>query len=320
MLDWTDRHARYFLRLLSREARLYTEMVTTGAILRGDRERHLGFDPAERPLALQLGGSDPVAMAECARIAEDWGYDEVNINVGCPSDRVRNGSFGACLMATPNLVAECVDAMRGATRLPVTVKHRIGIDEQDSDVDLERFVGIVARAGCETFIVHARKAWLKGLSPKENREVPPLDYGRVHRLKRDHPELTIILNGGLKSLDACEHQLAMVDGVMLGREVYHNPYLLASVDRRLFGARDDAPSGDRIVRSMYPYIEAELTRGTPLPAISRHLLGLFQGQPGARAWRRTLSENAHRPGAGVEVLERALARMDAAGSACVARA
>ncbi|MGF1546128.1 MAG: tRNA dihydrouridine(20/20a) synthase DusA [Thiotrichales bacterium] len=307
MLDWTDRHARYFMRLLSARARLYTEMVTTGAILRGERERQLGFHAAERPLALQLGGSEPAAMAACARIAADWGYDEVNINVGCPSDRVHSGRFGACLMATPETVADCVAAMRAATRLPITVKHRIGIDDQDSDADLERFVRVVAAAGCDTFVVHARKAWLKGLSPKENREVPPLDYGRVYRLKIEHPELTIVLNGGITTLDQCATHLAALDGVMLGREVYHNPYLLADVDSRVFGHPGAPPSRYAVVRAMYPYIESELVRGTPLASITRHLLGLFQGQPGARAWRRTLSERAHRPGAGLEVLDAALA-------------
>ncbi len=317
MLDWTDRHARYFMRLLSRRALLYTEMVTTGAMLHGDPRRLLAFHPAEHPLALQVGGSDPREMAECARIAEAWGYDEVNINVGCPSDRVQSGRFGACLMATPEVVAVCVAAMRAATSLPVTVKHRIGIDHQDSEADLERFVATVAAAGCRTFIVHARKAWLQGLSPKENREVPPLDYGRVHRLKVAHPELEIILNGGIRSLDEAEAQLGYVDGVMLGREAYHNPYLLTGVDRRLFGDLHPPVSRVEAIRALMPYIEAELAAGTPLSQITRHILGLFQGQPGARGWRRVLSERAHRRGAGVEVIEAALATVERNADRCL---
>ncbi len=306
MLDWTDRHCRYFYRRLTRHALLYTEMVTTGALLHGDAARHLAFHPDERPLALQLGGSDPAALAACARMAEDWGYDEVNLNVGCPSDRVQNGAFGACLMATPERVADCVAAMRAATALPVTVKHRIGIDDQDSEADLERFVTTVAAAGCRRFIVHARKAWLQGLSPRENRDVPPLDYDRVYRLKAAHPELTIVLNGGLSDLAAAAAQLGRVDGVMLGRAVYHDPWPLAGVDARFFGA--PAPVADRhaAVRALRPYVEAELARGTPLSRITRHLLGLFHGQPGAKRWRRTLTEQARRPGAGWSVIEAAL--------------
>lgn len=306
MLDWTDRHCRFFLRLLTRHTLLYTEMVTTGAVLRGDRERLLAYDPTEHPLALQLGGSDPVDLARCARIAADWGYDEVNLNVGCPSDRVRSGRFGACLMAEPDLVAEGVAAMRAAAMIPITVKTRIGIDGCDSYEELADFVGRVAAGGCETFVIHARKAWLNGLSPKENREIPPLRYEVVHRIKQDFPRLTIILNGGLVDLDQMAEQLHRVDGVMIGRAAYENPYLLAEVDRRFFGSSKPPPSRRQVVRALLPYVEAQLRQGTPLHCMTRHLLGLFQGVPGARAWRRTLSERACRRGAGMEVLEAAL--------------
>jgi tRNA-dihydrouridine synthase A len=307
MMDWTDRHCRYFLRLISRHVLLYTEMVTTGALLHGDRERFLAYHPDEHPLALQLGGSEPAELAACARMAEAHGYDEVNLNVGCPSDRVQSGRFGACLMAEPELVAECVAAMRGACGIPVTVKTRIGIDERDSYEDLTDFVSSVQGAGCRTFIIHARKAWLEGLSPKENREIPPLRYDVVHRLKADFPQLTIILNGGLKDLDTMAEELARVDGVMLGREAYHNPYLLAEVDRRFYGDGHRVPSRHEVVARFLPYVAARLPEGVPLQAMTRHILGLFQGQPGARAWRRHLSENAHRRGAGVEVIEQAAA-------------
>ncbi len=305
MLDWTDRHDRWFLRQISRHALLYTEMVTTGAILFGDRDRHLAHSEAEHPLALQLGGSDPAALAECAGIAADYGYDEINLNVGCPSDRVQNGAFGACLMATPQVVAECVAAMVAATEVPVTVKHRIGIDDQDDYRSLEEFVDTVAAAGCRTFIVHARKAWLKGLSPKENRDIPPLNYARVYQLKREHPELEIIINGGIKTLEACDRHLQQVDGVMLGREIYHNPFLLAQVDSRYYN--DDHPIPDRhqIVARLLPYIEEQLSNDIHLSHITRHILGLFHGQPGARSWRRVLSERAPRKGAGLEVVEAA---------------
>lgn len=309
MMDWTDRHDRYFLRLLSRHTRLYTEMVTTGAVLHGDRERLLGFDPAEHPLALQLGGSDPSELARCAVLAEDWGYDEVNLNVGCPSDRVQSGRFGACLMAEPELVADCVAAMIAATQLPVTVKTRIGIDHRDSYEELARFVSLVADAGCRTLIVHARKAWLQGLSPKENREIPPLNYPTVYRLKADFPELAVVINGGILDLEAAETHLQRVDGVMLGRAAYQNPYLLASVDRRLFG--DPAPIADRreIVQRLLPYVEQQLARGVYLHRITRHILGLFNGQPGARQWRRYLSEHAPRREADAGVIRQALARV-----------
>ena len=309
MLDWTDRHCRYFLRLLTGHALLYTEMVTTGAILHGDRERLLAYDPAEHPLALQLGGSDPVELARCARIAAGWGYDEVNLNVGCPSDRVRSGRFGACLMAEPDVVAECVAAMRATMNLPVTVKTRIGIDGRDSYEELADFVRRVAAGGCAVFVVHARKAWLSGLSPKENREIPPLRYEVVHRIKQDFPELTVVLNGGLITLEQAAEQLRRVDGVMIGRAAYENPYLLAEVDRRYFGVSTPPPGRHEVVRALLPYLEKQLQAGTPLHCMTRPILGLFQGIPGARAWRRTLSERACRRGAGLEVVEAALERV-----------
>ena len=305
MLDWTDRHDRYFLRQISRHAFLYTEMVTSAALINGDREYLLAFNHAEHPLALQLGGSHPQEMARCAAWAEQAGYDEVNINVGCPSERVQSGNFGASLMATPELVADCVAEMRSATSLPVTVKHRIGIDEQDSYADLEHFVQQVSAAGCKTFIVHARKAWLRGLSPRDNRSVPPLDYARVYRLKKEHPDLEIVINGGIKTLAEAAAHLAHVDGVMIGREAYQNPYLLADVDQRFFADTNLPPSRHAILESMLPYIENELQQGAKLNQITRHLMGLFHGQKGARAWRRTLSEKANQTGAGLEVLEAA---------------
>jgi tRNA-dihydrouridine synthase A len=309
MLDWTDRHCRYFLRLLTRHTLLYTEMVTTGAILHGDHERFLAFHPAERPLALQLGGSDPVELAHCARLATEWRYDEVNLNVGCPSDRVQSGRFGACLMAQPDVVADCVAAMREATRLPVTVKHRIGIDRQEDYASLAGFVETVSRAGCEVFVVHARKAWLQGLSPKQNREVPPLRYEFVHRLKRDFPRLRIVINGGFKTLAQVEAELARVDGVMIGREAYQNPRLLAAADARIFGDDRRARTPREVVEAMLPYVDAERARGTRLNQVTRHMLGLFQGRPGARAWRRYLSEHAHEAGAGAATLRAALRRL-----------
>jgi len=312
MMDWTDRHDRYFLRLLSRHTRLYTEMVTTGAVLHGDRGKLLGFDPAEHPLALQLGGSDPAELARCAAIAEDWGYAEVNLNVGCPSDRVQSGRFGACLMAEPALVGECVAAMGAATRLPVTVKTRIGIDHRDAYEALADFVATVAQAGCRTLIVHARKAWLQGLSPKENREIPPLSYPTVYRLKRDFPALSVVINGGITDLDAAEQHLQRVDGVMIGRAAYQNPYLLAMADRRLFDDSAPVPSRYEIVQRLLPYVERQLADGVYLHRITRHILGLFQGQPGARQWRRHLSENAPRVGADASVIREALARVPVA--------
>ena len=310
MMDWTDRHCRFFLRQISRRVLLYTEMIPTGAIVHGDRARFLGFDPSERPLALQLGGAEPADLAFCAREAAARGFDEVNLNVGCPSDRVQNARFGACLMAEPALVARCVAAMRDACDLPVTVKTRIGIDDRDSYEDLAGFVASVAEAGCETFIIHARKAWLSGLSPKQNREIPPLDYDRVFRLKRDFPALEIVLNGGVPSLEAAAAHLAEgVDGVMIGRAAYQDPYLLAEADMRFFGELAPAPSREAVARAMLPYAEAALTRGVPVKSITRHILGLFNGLPGARLWRRHLSENAHRPGAGPHVIEDALAKV-----------
>ena len=308
MLDCTDRHERYFLRLLSRHVLLYSEMITTSAIINGDRDYLLGFDQSEHPVALQLGGSDPVALAEAARICTDYGYDEINLNVGCPSDRVQSGAFGACLMAEPNLVAECVTAMKAVTTLPITVKHRTGIDEQDSWDELTRFMQIQIDAGVDALIVHARKAWLKGLSPKQNREIPPLQYEWIYQLKQDFPDTEIIINGGIKTIEQCQQQLAYVDGVMLGREPYANPYMLATVDRDLFN--DDSrsvPDRVEILQEYFPYIESQMSRGMPFSKIIRHIVGLFHGQPNGRLWRRYLSENAFKKGAGIEVIEQATA-------------
>ncbi|MBZ0330555.1 tRNA dihydrouridine(20/20a) synthase DusA [Halomonas sp. ANAO-440] len=307
MMDWTTRDQRAFVRTLTRRALLYTEMVTTGAILHGSpRERFLGYDGVEHPLALQLGGSDAGELAECAAIAEAWGYDEVNLNVGCPSDRVQNNLIGACLMAHPEKVAAAVRAMREAVSIPVTVKCRIGIDDQDEDADLERFIAQVADAGCEVFIVHARKAWLQGLSPKQNRDVPPLNYPRVHRLKASRPELHIGINGGIKTLEECREQLSQVDSVMLGREAYQNPWLLAGVDKALYGVTGPATSRHDAARAFRPYISRRLEEGAKLNHITRHLLGLFQGRPGGRRFRRHLSENGHLDGACLRVYDDAL--------------
>jgi tRNA-dihydrouridine synthase A len=309
MMDWTDRHCRYLMRLISPHILLYTEMVTAAAILHGDRDRLLAFDPAEHPLALQLGGSDPQEMAAAARIAERLGYDEINMNVGCPSDRVQSGRFGACLMAEPGLVAECVAAMSAAVGIPVTVKSRIGIDDRQDYAFLRDFVATVAGAGCRVFIIHARNAILSGLSPKQNREVPPLRYEVVHRIKQDFPELTVVLNGGIRSLADVRREMARLDGVMIGREAYHNPWLLAEIEAGILGGQ--APeSRAAVVRAWMPYVERQLQDGQKLSAMTRHALGLFAGQPGARAWRRTLSEGAPRAGAGVEVIRKALARVD----------
>ncbi|WP_037582935.1 tRNA dihydrouridine(20/20a) synthase DusA [Stigmatella aurantiaca] len=307
MMDWTDRHCRFFHRQLSRHTLLYTEMLTTGAVLHGDRDRLLGFEPAEHPVALQLGGSEPAALAEAARIGEAWGYDEINLNVGCPSDRVQSGRFGACLMAEPELVARLVAAMREAVRIPVTVKSRIAIDDMEEWPTLERFVRLISAEGCSRFIVHARKAWLQGLSPKENRDIPPLRYELVYRLKAEFPSLDISINGGIKTLEAAAEHLRHVDGVMIGRAAYENPYLLAEADSRLFGASEAPRDRHDVVEAMLPYMEARRSQGAPLNAITRHMLGLFQGLPGARAWRRHLSENIHKPGAGPEVVTAALA-------------
>ncbi len=309
MMDWSDRHCRYFWRQLTRRALVYTEMVTTGALIHGDRERLLHFRSEEHPVALQLGGSDPADLARCARWAEDWGYDEVNLNCGCPSDRVQSGAFGACLMAQPERVAECVAAMRAACGLPVTVKHRIGIDDMQHYEQMLAFVEPVAAAGCSTFIVHARKAWLEGLSPKENRDIPPLNYPWVYQLKRDRPDLEIIINGGIRDLDACDAHLERLDGVMLGREAYHNPWLLATVDSRFFGAPDPVSTPEQLIDRMLTYIDSEIAAGSALKHITRHMLGLYAGQPGARRYRRHLSENAHRPGADSEVLRAAVQAM-----------
>ena len=304
MMEWTDRHCRFLHRALTRQALLYTEMVTAEAVIRGDRARLLGFDAAEHPVALQLGGSEPVRLAEAARIGADLGYDEINLNVGCPSDRVQSGRFGACLMREPQLVADCVAAMRAAVSIPVTVKCRIGVDDQDPEIALPALIDACAATGVTTFAVHARKAWLEGLSPKENREVPPLDYELVYRLKRAKPALTIVLNGGIASLDDTEMHLAHLDGVMMGRAAYQTPAVLAEVDARLFGG--EARAIDDAVEMYIAYIGAQLQRGVPLNSMTRHMLGLFNGRPGARQFRRHLSEHATKPGANVETLRTAL--------------
>ncbi len=310
MMDWTDRHCRYFLRLISHRARLYTEMITVGALTHGDVPYHLDFDPAEHPVALQLGGSDPVQLAASARLGERWGYDEINLNCGCPSERVQTGSFGACLMAEPTLVADCVTAMRDAVAVPVTVKHRIGLDHGEDYGFVRDFVGTVAGAGCEVFLVHARNAVLKGLSPKENREVPPLRHDVVHRLKHDFPELTIVVNGGLTRWDAIDRELAAVDGVMLGRAAYHDPYLLAQADWR--ACNDPAPARSRagVLRALAPYAQAQLARGVPLRAIARHVLGLYHGQSGGRRYRQILSDARRLRDAGPDLFAEALAAVE----------
>jgi tRNA-dihydrouridine synthase A len=313
MMDWTDRHCRFFHRLMTQRALLYTEMVTADAVLFGPRERLLGFDRAEHPIALQLGGSDPGKLGEAAAIGEGFGYDEINLNVGCPSDRVQDGRFGACLMAEPQLVADLVAAMQARVAVPVTVKCRIGIDDQDSEADFERFITTVAAAGCTRFMVHARKAWLKGLSPKENREIPPLDYDRVHRLKAAHPQLTIILNGGLASVSDGLGHLADLDGMALGRAAYQTPYILSSVDHDVFGEDRPQPSRRDVLEALIPYAERHLARGGRLNNIVRHVLGLYHGQPRARAFRRFLSEHAPRDSAGIDVLKQAIAIVEGEG-------
>jgi tRNA-dihydrouridine synthase A len=307
MMEWTDRHCRYLHRLLTRRVRLYTEMVTAEAVIRGDRERLIGFDPFEHPVALQLGGAEPERLALAARIAEEFGYDEINLNVGCPSDRVQSGRFGACLMREPALVADCLGAMHGAVRAPVTVKCRLGVDDQDPEAGLRSFVGACVNVGVGTFIVHARKAWLKGLSPRENRDVPPLDYELVYRLKQENPELTIVINGGIADLEQTERHLQHVDGVMMGRAAYQSPALLAEVDARLFGGEPRAV--DVAVEEYLAYVERKLAAGVPLHAMTRHMLGLFNGRPGARLFRRHLAENGTAPGAGVDALRAALAHL-----------
>lgn len=310
MLDWTNRDYRYFVRHITRQSLLYTEMVTTGALLYGDNlPRFLGHDVSEQPMALQLGGSNPTDLAACAKLGAEAGYTEINLNVGCPSDRVQSGRFGACLMAEPALVAEGVTAMREAVAIPITVKTRLGIDNQDSYAFLTDFITQVAAAGCEHFILHARKAWLSGLSPKENRDVPPLDYDRVKQIKQDFPALKITINGGIASLDHATQHLTQLDGVMIGRAAYHDPYCLAEVDKRIFSDDRTVLSRHNIVRAMLPYAEQRMSQGRSLQSITRHMLGLFQGQAGAKIWRRYLSENAHKKGAEISVLEQALKRV-----------
>ncbi len=306
MMDWTDRYDRFFLRLISQHALLYTEMVTSGAVLHGNRERLLAFEPEQHPVALQLGGSDPEDLAEAARVGQGFGYDEINLNVGCPSDRVQSGRFGACLMAEPKTVARCVSAMMGAVSIPVTVKCRIGIDDQDEEEALDRFIEHVRATGCSTFIIHARKAWLEGLSPKQNRDIPPLNYDRVYRLKRVHRDLTIVINGGIGDLEQADGHMNHVDGVMLGRAAYQDPFLLSDVDRRYFDGSSQSPTRAEIVERLLPYVERKLAEGVRLNQITRHILGLYQGVPGAKLWRRHLSQNAHLPGAGVWVVREAL--------------
>src|SRR5712675_371727 len=310
MMEWTDRHCRFFHRLLTRRALIYTEMLTTGAVLRGDRARLLAFDPFEHPVELQLGGSDPAALSASARIGEDFGYDEINLNVGCPSDRVQEGRFGACLMAEPQLVAQGVAAMKRAVRIPVTVKCRIGIDDQDPEVALDTLGRRVIAAGADALIVHARKAWLNGLSPKENRDIPPLDYDRVYRLKAALPGVPIIINGGIPGIAEAKQHLAHVDGVMLGRAAYQEPWRLLSADPELFGEAAPHAAMKDVFAAMMPYIEDQLARGTRLHAMTRHFVGAFHGVPGARAFRRHLAENGVKPGAGVSVLRDAIALVD----------
>ncbi|WP_250657920.1 tRNA dihydrouridine(20/20a) synthase DusA [Alkalimarinus coralli] len=317
MLDWTDRHYRYFARLISRNAVLYTEMITTGALVHGDRDRYLQFNHQESPLAVQLGGSNPDELAACAKMAEDLGYNEVNLNVGCPSDRVQNNMIGACLMAHPELVAECVSNMQRSVSIPVTVKHRIGIDEKDSYEELHHFVKTISEAGCSTFIVHARKAILQGLSPKENREIPPLKYDVAYQLKRDFPSLEIIVNGGIKTINESLSHLDQLDGVMVGREAYQNPWLLSQVDQKIYGEQESTLTRQQVLEAMIPYIEEEMSKGAYLGHITRHILGIFHSMPGGRKFRRHLSENAHKPGASIEVLKQALAIVTSERAAAV---
>ncbi|HSW70332.1 MAG TPA: tRNA dihydrouridine(20/20a) synthase DusA [Gammaproteobacteria bacterium] len=304
MMDFTDRHDRYFLRLISPHVLLYTEMLTTNALIHGDYKRLLAFDSFEHPLALQLGGSEPDKLAHCARLGEDSGFDEINLNVGCPSDRVKAGRFGACLMLEPALVGDCIAAMRNAANIPVTVKCRIGVDHEDSYQALKHFIQTVRGAGCEIFIIHARKAWLNGLSPKQNREIPPLQYDTVHAIKKDFPDLTIILNGGIKRVSEIKEQLNFVDGVMIGREAYSNPYILAEISKEIFSF--EMSVREEVIEKFIPYIEQQLKNNVKLSSMTRHILGLYQGQKGARMWRRYLSENAHRSNAGVNIIKEAL--------------
>ena len=318
MMDWTDRHCRVFHRLLTRRARLYTEMLTTGAIIHGDRSRLLGFDASEHPVALQLGGSDPADLATAAKIGEDFGYDEINLNVGCPSDRVKDGRFGACLMAEPELVASCVDTMKRAVRIPVTVKCRIGIDDQDPEASLDALARGVIAAGADVLIVHARKAWLNGLSPKENRDIPPLDYDRVYRLKAALLQVPIIINGGIGSLEEVRAHLDHVDGVMLGRAAYQEPWRLLNVDPKLFGESAPHATMKDAFEAMMPYIERELAQGTRLHAMTRHFVGAYHSVPGARAFRRYLAESGVKPGAGANVLREAVALVEERAAASMA--
>lgn len=307
MMDWSDRHCRYFWRLLTKKTRLYTEMVTTGALLHGDVERHLAFNHEEHPIAVQLGGSDPADLAKSAQLCEEFAYDEVNLNVGCPSERVQNGAFGACLMNEPNLVAECISAMREAVNIPVTIKCRIGVDDNDSYEALQNFIALNEQAGCDTFIIHARKAWLSGLSPKQNREIPPLNYPTVFQVKKDFEHLSIVLNGGLRDLQASKEALQTLDGVMIGREAYQNPYMLAMVDNEIFDGHN-IPIATRkaIAQQMSEYISEQMEKGVKLNHITRHMLGLFNGQPGARKWRRYLSENAYKANASIDTYQASL--------------
>lgn len=311
MMDWTDKHCRHFHRIITKNTLLYTEMVTTGALIHGDKDRHLAYNDSEHPIALQLGGSNPQELALCAKMAEDYGYDEVNLNVGCPSDRVQNNMIGACLMGHPQIVADCLAAMADAVSIPITVKHRLGIDDLDSDELLTEFVTTVKQSGCSTFIVHARKAILQGLSPKQNRDVPPLQYERVYRLKKCFPELEILINGGIKSIAESQQHLLHVDGVMIGREAYHNPYaVLADVDHLFYGATQVPLSRQQVLQNMLPYIEQQLSQGVPLSYITRHMLGLFHGMRGGKQFRRVISEQAHKPGAGLNVLSQAFAKVE----------
>ena len=305
MMEWSDRFCRYFWRILTKHTLLYTEMVTTSALLHGDQDRHLRFSAFEHPIAIQLGGSNPNELMQCAKLCEEWGYDEINLNVGCPSDRVQNNLMGACLMGHPNLVAECIAAMQSAVDIPVTIKHRIGIDEQDSYEELWHFVKTVAATGCSTFIVHARKAWLKGLSPKQNREIPELKYDTVYQLKQDFPDLEIIINGGIDSIEACNQHLEHVDGIMIGRAAYQNPYLLSNADAVFYDDCHAIPSRYEVLEQFLPFVEEEMKNGIYLNHISRHILGLFQGLPGARKLRRHISENAHKNGATIEIIKEA---------------
>lgn len=312
MLDVTDRHLRYFLRFLSRHSLLYSEMITTGALLHNAKpERFLDFNAAESPVALQLGGSNPEELARCARLGEQWGYAEINLNVGCPSDRVQNNKIGACLMAEPELVADCLIAMQEATKLPVTVKCRIGIDEQDEDADLDKFIQRLKLTGVKVFIIHARKAWLQGLSPKQNREVPPLNYGRVFRLKEQHPDLTLALNGGIETLVDCQEHLTKLDSVMLGRAIWHNPWLVAEVDSQIYGAPTQTLSQHQAVEMYLPYVDEQLSQGVRLNPLIRPILNLFHGQPGVKKYRRVLSENAHLPEMGTGLIRKALSQVSA---------